>query len=47
MPWLIADARRGNPPALLSHRGIYWNLYQLQYKDQELGVPQSQVGADD
>jgi ATP-binding cassette subfamily B protein len=27
----------GNHQALLSKRGIYWKLYQLQYKDQELG----------
>ena len=24
---------------LLALRGIYWKLYQLQYKDQEIGVP--------
>ena len=24
---------------LLAQRGIYWRLYQLQYKDQEVGVP--------
>lgn len=35
----------GNHQALLGKRGIYWKLYQLQYKDQELGVPH--VGADD
>jgi ATP-binding cassette subfamily B multidrug efflux pump len=35
----------GNHQALLAKRGIYWKLYQLQYKDQELGMPQ--VGADD
>lgn len=23
---------------LLAHRGLYWKLYQLQYKDQELGA---------
>jgi hypothetical protein len=23
---------------LLAARGVYWKLYQLQYKDQELGV---------
>jgi ATP-binding cassette, subfamily B, multidrug efflux pump len=28
---------------LLGQRGIYWKLYQLQYKDQELGVSQPQV----
>ena len=37
----------GTHQQLLAQRGIYWKLYQLQYKDQELGVPQSQVGADD
>lgn len=35
----------GSHQQLLAQRGIYWKLYQLQYKDQELGVPQ--VGADD
>src|SRR5947209_7250685 len=35
----------GNHQELLSQRGIYWKLYQLQYKDQEFGVPQ--VSADD
>ncbi|HLJ87410.1 MAG TPA: ABC transporter ATP-binding protein [Candidatus Angelobacter sp.] len=35
----------GSHQALLATRGIYWKLYQLQYKDQELGVPQ--VSADD
>ena len=37
----------GTHQQLLGRRGIYWKLYQLQYKDQELGVPQPQVGADD
>ena len=37
----------GSHQQLLGQRGIYWKLYQLQYKDQELGVPQPQVGADD
>ncbi|HEY1526539.1 MAG TPA: ABC transporter ATP-binding protein [Candidatus Angelobacter sp.] len=37
----------GTHQQLLGQRGIYWKLYQLQYKDQELGVPQPQVGADD
>lgn len=32
----------GSHQELLAARGIYWKLYQLQYKDQELGV-----GADD
>jgi ATP-binding cassette, subfamily B, multidrug efflux pump len=27
----------GSHQQLLAHRGIYWKLYQLQYKDQELG----------
>lgn len=35
----------GNHQELLANRGIYWKLYQLQYKEQELGVPQ--VSADD
>ncbi|HEY6968372.1 MAG TPA: ABC transporter ATP-binding protein [Candidatus Angelobacter sp.] len=35
----------GNHQELLSRRGIYWKLYQLQYKEQELGVPQT--SADD
>jgi len=33
----------GSHQELLAQRGIYWKLYQLQYKDQELGVPQPQV----
>jgi len=37
----------GTHQQLLAQRGIYYKLYQLQYKDQELGVPGSQVGADD
>ena len=37
----------GSHQELLAQRGIYWKLYQLQYKDQELGVPETQVGADD
>ncbi len=28
----------GNHQQLLAQRGIYWRLYQLQYKDQELGA---------
>jgi ATP-binding cassette subfamily B protein len=27
----------GSHQQLLAHRGLYWKLYQLQYKDQELG----------
>jgi ATP-binding cassette, subfamily B, multidrug efflux pump len=37
----------GNHQELLAHRGIYWKLYQLQYKDQEVGVGKTEVGADD
>jgi len=37
----------GSHQELLARRGIYWKLYQLQYKDQELGVGETQVGADD
>jgi ATP-binding cassette, subfamily B, multidrug efflux pump len=37
----------GTHQELLAERGIYWKLYQLQYKDQELGVPEQEVGADD
>src|SRR4029450_4017011 len=29
---------RGRHQALLAQRGIYWRLYQLQYKDQEVRV---------
>jgi ATP-binding cassette subfamily B protein len=28
----------GSHQELLAQRGLYWKLYQLQYKDQELGV---------
>ncbi|MCI0351049.1 MAG: ABC transporter ATP-binding protein/permease, partial [Acidobacteriales bacterium] len=44
----------GTHQQLLSQRGIYWKLYQLQYKDQEIGIPpaasdgsRQPVGADD
>jgi ATP-binding cassette subfamily B multidrug efflux pump len=37
----------GSHQELLAQRGIYWKLYQLQYKDQELGVGTPSVGADD
>src|ERR1017187_3768115 len=30
---------RGNHQELLAQRGLYWKLYQLQYKDQELTEP--------
>jgi ATP-binding cassette subfamily B protein len=29
---------RGRHQALLAQRGLYWRLYQLQYKDQEVGL---------
>ena len=29
---------RGTHQALLAQRGLYWKLYQLQYKDQERAV---------
>ena len=32
---------RGTHQQLLGQRGLYWKLYQLQYKDQELGEPAS------
>jgi ATP-binding cassette, subfamily B, multidrug efflux pump len=28
----------GSHQELLAHRGLYWKLYQLQYKDQEVGA---------
>jgi ATP-binding cassette subfamily B protein len=28
----------GSHQQLLAKRGLYWKLYQLQYKDQENGV---------
>ena len=42
----------GSHQQLLAQRGIYWKLYQLQYKDQEFPssdtpAPQSTVSADD
>ena len=42
----------GSHQQLLAQRGIYYKLYQLQYKDQEIpsalsGAPQSTVSADD
>jgi len=42
----------GSHQQLLAQRGIYYKLYQLQYKDQEVGVansqtPQPAVSADD
>ena len=35
----------GSHQELLANRGIYWKLYQLQYKEQEIEAPH--VGADD
>jgi ATP-binding cassette subfamily B protein len=29
---------KGSHQELLAQRGLYWKLYQLQYKDQEAGV---------
>jgi len=41
---------RGTHQELLTHRGLYWKLYQLQYKDQEFGTgadaPLLPLGAD-
>lgn len=34
----------GTHQELLAQRGIYWKLYQLQYKDQELRVPEAKAG---
>jgi ATP-binding cassette subfamily B multidrug efflux pump len=34
----------GNHQELLAQRGLYWKLYQLQYKDQENGVGASHLG---
>jgi ATP-binding cassette subfamily B protein len=34
----------GTHQQLLAMRGIYWKLYQLQYKDQEIRVPEVQAG---
>jgi ABC-type multidrug transport system fused ATPase/permease subunit len=36
---------RGTHQELLAQRGIYWRLYQLQYKDQEHPVPAGQAPA--
>jgi ATP-binding cassette subfamily B protein len=37
----------GSHQELLAHRGIYYKLYQLQYKDQELPSPTQPVAAGD
>ena len=34
----------GTHQQLLAQRGIYWKLYQLQYKDQEIAVPAGIAG---
>jgi ATP-binding cassette subfamily B protein len=34
----------GTHQQLLARRGLYWKLYQLQYKDQELGAPPAVSG---
>jgi ATP-binding cassette subfamily B multidrug efflux pump len=34
----------GSHQQLLAHRGLYWKLYQLQYKDQELGASEAPLG---
>jgi ATP-binding cassette, subfamily B, multidrug efflux pump len=33
----------GTHQQLLGMRGIYWKLYQLQYKDQEISAPRVQA----
>jgi len=35
----------GSHQELLGQRGIYWKLYQLQYKDQELGAASAAMGS--
>jgi ATP-binding cassette subfamily B protein len=32
----------GSHQELLAQRGIYWKLYELQYKDQEIAVEKPQ-----
>jgi ATP-binding cassette subfamily B multidrug efflux pump len=32
---------QGTHQELLTHRGLYWKLYQLQYRDQELAAGSS------
>ncbi|HWC19977.1 MAG TPA: ABC transporter ATP-binding protein [Terriglobales bacterium] len=36
----------GTHQELLGRRGIYWKLYQLQYKDQEVSTPSRALGND-
>jgi ATP-binding cassette subfamily B protein len=33
----------GTHQQLLAQRGLYWKLYQLQYKDQEIPLPASEA----
>jgi ATP-binding cassette, subfamily B, multidrug efflux pump len=35
----------GSHQQLLAQRGIYWKLYQLQYKDQEIAVPPAEYSS--
>jgi ATP-binding cassette subfamily B protein len=35
----------GSHQQLLAERGIYWKLYQLQYKDQEIPLPTGELAA--
>ncbi len=35
----------GTHQELLAARGIYWKLYQLQYKEQEIRTPVSEIAA--
>src|SRR5437868_14400181 len=37
----------GTHEGLVANRGIYWKLYQLQYKDQEIGGALQGVGGSD
>ena len=34
----------GSHQQLLAQRGVYWKLYQLQYKDQEVPLPGAPTG---
>jgi len=34
---------RGSHQQLLAQRGLYWKLYQLQYRDQQLGEPSAPI----
>ena len=34
----------GSHQQLLAQRGLYWKLYQLQYKDQEIGAGTASLG---